>query len=522
LGSFIEPKGRFRWVAPIIQGLVFGCGVLLGMLNPAVVGEGSHFDGRSVLLSIAGAFYGPLASATAGIMAVALRLWQGGADALTGCLVIAASALIGSLFYFRRADRGTPFSWRRLLGLGLSTHAAMLALMLTLPDGRAMPTLAAVALPVITLYPLAGLILGLLINRTLLQRRETLELARSVSQLRSLSDNISGGMIYQVIIHADGRREFTYVSDSVRQLYGATPEEIRANPIRIYSRVHPEDRQALGEAEEAAMKAMSQFRHECRIINPSGSLRWSALVSKPSPGSHGSVVWDGIELDISGIKETEARLQDALEEKETLIRELYHRTKNTLQVIRSLLLLQAGERLDDPGVQAVAAALDKRILAIALVHQLLYESRDLHQLSAREYLTALARLVAGGREQDTAPVYLDINVADTPLSIDIAIPLGIIINELLANSLVHATSNTAGLTIAIQLSPCQDGKSLRLVYHDDGPGLPAGYDHVHASSLGMLMIHEIATQQLRGRLDIAGPPGFLYQLEFDPLQESPP
>ena len=148
------------------------------------------------------------------------------------------------------------------------------------------------------------------LNMALSRARQELALRlQSESRLKSISENFSAGMFYQVDIHPDGRREFTYVSDSVRKLYGITPEEVMADAGLIYGRVYKDDVMKLKFAEDEAIKTFATFKIEARIQDPSGEIRWSSFVSTPRRIENGVIRWDGVEVVITERKQIEAALQ---------------------------------------------------------------------------------------------------------------------------------------------------------------------------------------------------------------------
>ena len=129
----------------------------------------------------------------------------------------------------------------------------------------------------------------------------------SEEKLKLISNNLVNGMIYQVVMLDGNRRKFTYLSDSVQQLYGCTAQEILENPTLIYGKIHPDDAADLLKKEKEALKTMSIFKTEARVVNPDGTIRWSYFVSRPRIIG-GLVYWDGIEVDISEQKNTENEL----------------------------------------------------------------------------------------------------------------------------------------------------------------------------------------------------------------------
>ena len=158
--GFIRQRRERTALGAALQGLLFGGASVIGMMRPLVLGPGLIFDGRSVMLSLCGLFFGPLAVAISAAMAVLYRTVLGGAGTTMGVLVIASSALLGLLFHARWVRPGTGVSVRRLLGMGLAVHLVMLLLTLTLPAGSGLGVIQRVGLPILLVYPLATLLIG--------------------------------------------------------------------------------------------------------------------------------------------------------------------------------------------------------------------------------------------------------------------------------------------------------------------------------------------------------------------------
>lgn len=134
----------------------------------------------------------------------------------------------------------------------------------------------------------------------------------SEEQLKRIANNFGDGMIYQVAMLDETNRKFNYVSDAVVKLYGCTPEQAKENPDLIYGKLHPDDVGEFIKVEKEALKKMTTFRTECRVINPDGSVRWSYYVSQPRI-INDIVCWDGIEVDITKQKQIEVELTKAKE-----------------------------------------------------------------------------------------------------------------------------------------------------------------------------------------------------------------
>jgi PAS domain S-box-containing protein len=151
-------------------------------------------------------------------------------------------------------------------------------------------------------------------DRKLAQKK----LSETQLRLKSISDNFEGGMFYQVLFLPDGRRNFTYLSESVEILYGVSVAQGMEDSSLLYQHIHPEDIALLIEAENKAVAGFSAFKAEARVIGPDNQVRWSSFVSRPTLLADGSILWDGIEFIITDRKEAE----EALRESEGLFRNL--------------------------------------------------------------------------------------------------------------------------------------------------------------------------------------------------------
>lgn len=219
----------------------------------------------------------------------------------------------------------------------------------------------------------------------------------------------------------------------------------------------------------------------------------------------------GISTDITAQKRVEERLRQSLKEKETLLRELLHRTRNNMQVISSMLQMKAMKK-EDEKVTGVVDDVSSRIDAIALVHQMLYGTEDLSTIHADEFISRMVHQIVNrcDRESD---ISFEFNLESLPISIDIAIPVGMILNELVNNSLKHGFSDKTG-RIDITLEREKDNR-LSLEYRDNGRGLPENYDPMASEELGLQTVISMVEHQLGGELDLKGDKGFFCKISFD-------
>uniref|UniRef100_I2Q279 PAS domain S-box n=1 Tax=Desulfovibrio sp. U5L TaxID=596152 RepID=I2Q279_9BACT len=218
----------------------------------------------------------------------------------------------------------------------------------------------------------------------------------------------------------------------------------------------------------------------------------------------------GVIRDVTEDKTQEKRLRDSLAEKEVLLKEVHHRVKNNLQVISSLLFLQK-DAIEDPAIQDMFEESRNRIASMALIHEELYRSGDLARVDLKEYLERLTpKVVQSLRGRKSLGFAL--NLTECRVTVDKAIPFGLIVNELVTNAVKHGfTGREAG---NIRVTMAREGEMVRAVVEDDGVGLPDGFHPDVVRSLGMQLIVQL-TRQLRGALTFGSTvEGTIFRLTF--------
>ena len=196
-------------------------------------------------------------------------------------------------------------------------------------------------------------------------------------------------------------------------------------------------------------------------------------------------------------KRGEERTKEALREKEVLLKEIHHRVKNNLQLIASLLSMQARRLTDETDVAEVFADTQSRVQSMALIHERLYRSDSLAEVEFESYVRALVNELLPSYSPHPERVTLDLKVEDVELDIDTAVPCGLIVNELVANALKHAFPDGRKGTIGIAFARAGEGLLLRV--RDDGVGLPEELDVDRVPSLGLRLVR-ILSEQLEGEV----------------------
>ncbi len=226
----------------------------------------------------------------------------------------------------------------------------------------------------------------------------------------------------------------------------------------------------------------------------------------------------GVISDITEHKINEDKIKASLEEKEILLRELSHRTKNNMQVVSSMLRLYA-KRESNEKIDLIFTEIEGKILSMALVHQLLYESKDLSHLNLNDYITKLIPLIKSS--------YLISNhirffceCEDINILIDTAAPLGLVINELISNSIKHAFPDNREGMIKINISTSRENE-LVIIISDDGIGFKDGFDIKKDINLGLKTVFNLVKNQLDGRIQVDSNNGLRWEIELKEEQYMP-
>lgn len=218
-----------------------------------------------------------------------------------------------------------------------------------------------------------------------------------------------------------------------------------------------------------------------------------------------------VTADITERKLIEERLQHSVEEKEVLLQEIHHRVKNNMQVVSSLLQLQSAT-LRDPETQALFQESQQRVHSMAMVHEKLYQSASLAEIDFADYLSSLARILFDSYVTDGTLVRFEKRVEPLPIDIERAVPLALIANELITNSLKYAFPGGRRGVVTLEFGAAGKGE-LRLAVRDDGVGVPADFDPEKGHSLGLRIVN-LLTRQLRGRLTWHNGAGVNFAIDF--------
>ena len=252
------------------------------------------------------------------------------------------------------------------------------------------------------------------------------------------------------------------------------------------------------------------------IRRDNGEKRWVYINAAPVLDDKGNIIAGVVVFpDITELKIAEEKIKSSLQEKEILLKEVHHRVKNNLQVISSLLHLQSKYIKDRKAFEMFQDSQD-RIRSMALVHEKLYRSGDFVRVDFAEYLKSLANNLYRAHSIDPDRIKLSLNISDISMSVDFAIPCGLIINELISNSLKYGfpPSYNQGGEIRIDLTSSHDNV-VDMVVSDNGVGLPSGIDIRKTNTLGLKLVTTLVDNQLEGNIELKREKGTSFHIRFN-------
>lgn len=351
------------------------------------------------------------------------------------------------------------------------------------------------------------------------RKRAEEQLRDSEERFRLFVENVTDYALAQV----DPDHNISGWNTGAERSFGYAEEEIVGQPMSVL--FTPEDA-AKGDPEKDFEQALTKGRSEYErwLVRKDGTRFWARWVTTPMYDEVGRLRGFAKVLhDETQRKYAQDQLRAALQEKNALVQEVHHRVKNNLQVISSLLSLQA-DRLESPQMLAVLEDTQSRVAAIAAIHEQLYASKDLSGIEFGPYLRTLVRGLFGFHTVNRERIALQVDAADVVLNVEQAIPLGLIVNELVINALKHAfPQNRSGrIAVSMTYTPAsalgQDPVPediVRVRVEDDGVGLAPDIHISQVQSMGFNLV-DLLVQQLHANLEVGRGPGLAVTVSFSP------
>ncbi len=511
ISGFIVERWKNHRVNAVMQGLLFGTIAVIGMLRPLNLGAGLIFDGRSVVISLCGLFFGPVSVTVSVLMAAILRYYQGGAGAVTGLLVISSSAIIGLFFYYKITKQNKEISALQLFGIGILVHIAMILFMFTLPRSMFLSVIKSIALPVIVVYPLATILIGKIISDNLTRNRFMHELKESESALRKSENFLSilVNTIPDLVWLKDKNGIYLSCNVMFGRFFGAEVKDIIGKTD--YDFIESELVDFFREKDRIAMEAGKPTHNEEWItFADDGHRALLDTVKTPMYDDEGKLIGVlGISREITEKKLADDKIQNLLREKELLLQEVHHRIKNNMNTIKGLLSLQIMAEGDTPAAASLRDA-ESRVQSMIMLYDRLYCTENFRELSVKDYFVPLTEEIVGSFTH-RSKIKINTDIEDFILNINKLTPLGIIVNELLTNMMKYAFVGRDSGVITLSASMKNDHVIIQV--QDDGVGIPEDVDFHKPKGFGLELVNML-TEQIEGSIRIERGEGTKFVLEF--------
>jgi PAS domain S-box-containing protein len=382
----------------------------------------------------------------------------------------------------------------------------------------------------------------LVLDRVTTQRREAekalIEYARKLEHSNRLKEEmeriINNSPVIVFLWKYEEGWPIEFVSENVTRL-GYEVEDFTSRKILYGDIVHPEDMEKVEvELARNVGSGCEDYSSEYRILTRSGEVRWVDERTFIQRDEKGEVHLQGIILDITEHKKAEEAL---LQMEEIRKKEIHHRIKNNLQVISTLLYLESGNFNDEKVIEAFRDS-QHRVKSMALVHEKLYQSEDMISVDFADYIQNLTNYLFGAYSVGDRNISLKLDVDNVFLGMDTAVPLGIIINELVSNALKHAFSEGESGEICVCLKKEGNGRTgtepehartgkenkaeiqgncFSLVVRDNGKGFPEEIDFRETDSLGLQLVITLV-DQIEGSIELDIGMGTKFGIRFRELR----
>jgi len=346
---------------------------------------------------------------------------------------------------------------------------------------------------------------GIMIDITQ-QKKTQLKMEETETKLSAILKNLPKVVIYQSGLAND------FISDNISEMIGYSPAEVLESKYFFGNIMHPEDLPSV----KLALAGWKQsgdsgiLNMEFRVKKKTGGYIWIEDHMFRVKVNEKESYLSGILIDITERKIAEQKISRSLKEKELLLKEIHHRVKNNLQVVSSLLKLQSGYVKDESSLDLLIDS-QNRIRSMALVHQKLYQSKDFSEIDFSEYLKQLTEHLLHVFKSRQGDIKIAVEAANVNLSIDLAIPCGLILNELISNSLKYAFPPGNKGIITIKFKYQESG--YEIIVSDNGIGFPEDINYRDTKSLGLQLVNTLVGQ-IEGTITMKVSSGTEFTIQF--------
>lgn len=369
-----------------------------------------------------------------------------------------------------------------------------------------------------TLIISVGAIVTLVVVRELISVKELKKAQKRLRESKKLVEkseeelSFVSSNIMDLITVTDENLVYTYVSNYSKKLLGYKEEQVLGNTLSNF--IYPEDTELVKQNMEESIENHSDKRIQYRCVRSNADPVWVETIKKPIFNQENEFKgFISSTRDISVQKKDEKIIHDSLREKETLLKEIHHRVKNNLQIVSSLLNLQS-HQTNEKEVLDVLADSKNRIKTMALVHEELYRSPNLTNIKFGKYLERLVSNLFysyGARRE----IKTKFDMEDINIGIDTAIPCGLIVNELVSNSLKYAFPENMDGKIEVSLR--SNNGMYTITVADNGIGLPEDIQPENVKTLGLQLVINLVNQ-IDGTFEFKRDNGTKFRVMFPELE----
>lgn len=333
------------------------------------------------------------------------------------------------------------------------------------------------------------------------RKEKELEVLNKQKELQSITDNIDA-LIFQYILKDDGTDQMLYISDNIEKIYEVSAEETMQSTRVIWDQIDKRDLQRVLDEIQESVDKMSMWDSRFRVETPSGKQKWLHGRGNPSKQDDGSIRWNVVILDITTQIEQEKM-------NEALVQEIHHRVQNNLAIITGFLELQLIDLDENRRERLPLERAITRIYSIAEVHKLLYDDSTLVGIPVQEYIQRLVDHVTNTMKIGDTYSF-DLQVDALQMNVNELTPLGMLLNELLTNSMKYAFKDQEQGKINIGISKTDHTYSV--VYEDNGPGIEEEtFEEAVTSGLNIV---KILLSQLEAEYQLIKRDGFSLSFTF--------
>jgi PAS domain S-box-containing protein len=308
-------------------------------------------------------------------------------------------------------------------------------------------------------------------------------------------------------------------NDRFYSMFGTTAEEEGGYNMSVQDYlnkyIHPEDTQSIADGMKKTKDSNFCTELEHKIIRGDGKIRYMAVHCRTvdETDNHGPYAYGTIQ-DITEIKMVEKKLKESVKEKEILLKEIHHRVKNNMQIISSLLNIQT-RYLDDEESINVLKESQNRVKSMAMIHEKLYGSSDFNKIYFDDYIESLVWDLFYSYSIEKGTINPILEIDDVKLNIETSIPCGLIITELVSNSLKYAFPNQLKGELKVSLKNKDD--HYKLIISDNGIGFPKNIDFKNTKSLGLELVNNLV-EQIDGNIQLENSKGTKFKITFKELE----